>query len=178
MKINGKKIHGANTDYVVFPRGEDRIVFKIQALGDMKAFEALVPTPKPGTKMVPGGIQVEDRDDVRFKTETKQYSELRFAYTCLASLSATEGLEWETVKLSDPNTWLKWEQELLDSGFNQNEVNYLQYKIISVNALNQDKLEEARASFLLSLEAQRTLDSSQTGEPQTTPSGVDVNALV
>lgn len=178
MKINGKKIHGANIDYVVFPRGSEQIVFKIQALADMKAFEALVPTPKPGTKMIPGGMQVEDRDDVRFKTETKTYSELRFAYTCLASMAATEGLEWETVKLSDPNTWLGWEKELLDSGFNQNEINYLQYKIIGVNSLNQEKLEEARASFLASLEAQRTLDSSLTGEQQTTPSGVDVNALV
>jgi len=151
MKINGKKIEGANYEYIVFPRPTGDIAFKAQAVLDMQPFHDMVPSPKPGKKMVPGGKILEDYDDATYKGAVAQFAEKRYAYIVLKSLEATPGLEWETVQLTDPSTWMNWETETKGAGLSSNEVNQLQLGIATANSLNQDKLDEARNRFLVSL---------------------------
>lgn len=151
MKLNGKKIDTANFEYVVIPRQTGDLVFKCQAILEYKHFDELVPAPKPSKIMLPGGVMKEDPDDVTYKEAMKHYASLRYAYIVITSLQATDGLEWETVKYTDPNTWLNWETELREAKFTIGEINALQLGIATASSLNQDKLEEARNRFLASL---------------------------
>ncbi len=151
MKMNGKEISGPNIEYVVIPRHTGDLVFKAQAVLDMSEFENLVKLPKPGKKMMAGGKIVDDREDATFRSGVKDYADKRYAFIILKSLSATEGLEWSTVRLSDPETWLGWEKEMEKSGFTFNEINLIQVGVASANGLSQEKLDEARARFLASL---------------------------
>jgi hypothetical protein len=72
----------------------------------------------------------------------------------LTSISATPDLEWETVKLNDPNTWENWRKELRDSGFSIPECNYLWSSFSEANSLDNSKIEEARERFLASQQIQ------------------------
>ena len=72
----------------------------------------------------------------------------------LKSLEATEGLEWETVKMDDPETWLNYEKELKDSGLSPIEVGRIVGICMSANGLDERKMEAARDAFLAEQQAQ------------------------
>lgn len=176
MKINGRKIEGPAIETVVFPRGDSApIVFKVSAVLDNDGFKKLCPYPTPPKKMLKGGQQVEDVEHPSFRSELERWATLRSRWTILQSLKATEGLEWETVDLSDPNTWENLFSELESSGFNDTECSYLIQKIMEINCLNQSHLEEARARFLAGQLVKVSESSSHQPEPKSTPSGVLVN---
>ena len=150
MKINGKKVSGANECIIPIPRGTcEDIILKARAVLDMDAFEKICPPPEPPVKMIPGGKKVENRRSKGYLKEVERHSEKRLTYIILMSLQATEGLEWETVDLEDHSTWGNFRQELRDSGFSSVEVNRIIGDCVNVNALNDDKIEEARERFLL-----------------------------
>ena len=151
MKMNGQTVSGPNIAYAVIPRHYGDLVFKAQAILDMEEFKKLVPEPLPGKKMLPGGKVVEDRDDKAFRSSVGRYADLRYAFIFLKSLSATEGIEWETIKLSEPDTWLNWEKELKDSGLSEPEIVQIQMAVAEANGLSQAKMDEARDRFLASL---------------------------
>lgn len=67
----------------------------------------------------------------------------------MKSLEATPDLEWENVDVEDPNTWNNFRQEMTDSGFSAIEINRVIAECLNVNALNEEKIEEARQRFLL-----------------------------
>ena len=150
MKIKGKKIEGANETIIVIPRGSsDDIILKAQAVLDMDDFEKLCPAPEAPKKMLPGGKKVVNTRSKGYLKEVERHSEKRLTYIVLMSLQATEGLEWETVDLGDHTTWGNFRKELQDAGFSNVEVNRIIGECVNVNALNDDKIEEARARFLL-----------------------------
>src|ERR1700739_2727657 len=103
MKMLGKKVEGYNIEICVIPRGEGEAhVFTAQAVIDMGDFDRLCPPPKPTIKMIKGGKKVEDVESPKFKRDMQVYGERRMQYMVLKSLEATEGLEWETINMSDP----------------------------------------------------------------------------
>jgi hypothetical protein len=167
MKIKGKKIKGANIEYVVIPRPDGPIVFKAVAVLNMKPFNDLVPEPKPRMRMKPGGLLEPDPDDKAFAAALGDYSEKRFNFILLESLKESE-IEWETVVYTDPNTWKNYEQELRDADFTTNEINMIISGVATANSLNDAKLKEARDSFLASLAAIQQGLSSQTEEQSIT----------
>jgi hypothetical protein len=153
MKIQGKKIEGSNVEVLVLPRGdkiENAIVFKCQAVLDMGDFDKICPVPKPPLVVKAGGKRLVDVDDAKYKLAVDTHSTKRMAYIILKSLEATEGLEWETVKLSEPDTWANYEQELKDSGFTQVEIMRIINTCMSANCLDEARLERARNDFLAS----------------------------
>lgn len=152
MKIKGKK-PGRNETFVVIPRQDGDFVFKLNAVPNYNGFEELCPEPVPPLITRPGQDPTPDTTDLGYLQQRKVHGEKRYAWLFLQTIKETEGLEWETVDYNNPNTWLNVEQEILDSGFNQNEYNYLLSKVIEVNSLSEAMLNEARARFLLSLEA-------------------------
>ena len=154
MKMFGQKVEGPNVEWIVIPRGNGNdIVFKAQAILDMKAFEEKCKPPQPGKKMLPGGVIKEDHEDPIYKDAVKAFADMRYSWIVIQSLKATEGLEWDTVKEDEPATWNNWEVELKEAGFSKTEVQYVMMGVANANALNQDKIDEARTSFLLSQQA-------------------------
>ncbi len=172
MKINGKKIQGANKEYVVIPRPDGDLVFVASAVLDMKEFKRLCPDPVPGKKQLPGGKIVEDFKDPEYLEALKTFQDKRWAYLFLKSYENSPGLEWETVQLSDPNTWLNFEKELEEADFTNSEIQLLTIGMTAANSLNQAKIDEAKARFLAGLilsNEQLSLtggqNSTQNGEP-------------
>jgi hypothetical protein len=157
MKIQGKKIEGPNVEIIPIPRamGKD-IVFMAKAVLDMEPFELMCPAPTPPKKIVAGGQEIPNLEDKGYLDAVQSLSVKRLAWIVLTSLTATEGLEWETVDLSDHNTWENFRKEMKDSGFSDVEINRVVGGCISVNSLNDDKIEAARERFLL--EAQEALE--------------------
>jgi len=150
MKLQGKKIEGANEMVIVTPRASsDDIVFKARAVLDFTPFEKMCPPPSPPTRMLPGGKEIQNLKDRGYLEQVSNYSIQRLSWIVLTSLEATEGLEWEKVDLEDPSTWNNFREELTDSGFSDVEIDRIVSDCIAINALSDSKIEEARERFLL-----------------------------
>lgn len=151
MRLNGKKLQSPNLELIVLPRGDgENIILKAQAVLDMTVFEELCPRPEPGIITYKNGTRKPDEDNPRFRQLIREYGEKRTAYMILKSLEATPDLEWEICDISDPDTWLKYSEELKESGFSEVEINRIIMGVLNANSLNDAKIEEARNHFLAS----------------------------
>lgn len=151
MKLNGVRIQGPNIETIIIPRGDGPpIVLKAQAVLDMRPFEEACPEPKPPTRLMKGGAKVPNLEDDFYKKEVVAHGKRRLAFMLITGLQATEGLEWESVKLGDSLTWLQYEAELREAGFSEIEMNRIVAGVMAANCLSDDKIEEARQRFLAS----------------------------
>ena len=178
MKINGEKITGTNFKYIVIPRPEKDIVFKVEAILNEKEFELLCPIPKPPKKLMPGGKTVIDTESKAYLDEVNTYATRKTHWMILKSLSATAGLDWEKVDKSRPETWHLFEEEMNEAGFCTREIQLILEGIFEVNALNEAKIEEARQRFLRSREEDLNGLSSLNSEQKNTLSGDAANVSV
>ena len=150
MKIGGRTLTKPSIVSVVIPReGEEPIVFKCQAVIDYSDFDALCPMPKPPVISEPGKEPRMDVEDLDFKAKVLKYFQLKTHWLFITSLRATPDLEWETVKYSEPDSWLGAEAELRKN-FVEAEVDLILDGVKSANALDDAKLKAARDSFLAS----------------------------
>ena len=154
MKIEGVKLGVPSEQLICFPRvdaetGEGyEIAFKVRAVLDFDEFDKLVPMPDEVIKTFPGGKTEIDLKDVDYLKAHLNRSTKKVEYMVLKALEATDGLTWDTVKLSDPETWGLWEGEMQESGFNSMEVQRLHMLAMQVNSFDEETLEEAKANFL------------------------------
>jgi hypothetical protein len=175
MKIGGVEVNGPCEEILVLPRmnGED-IVIRAKAVPDMDEFNTLCPEPKPrGIRTKKDGYKL-DYDDPNYKKQKERYNELHTAYIVLRSLAPSE-IEWATVKMDQPSTWLEWQKELKDTGFSVFEVNRIVMTVMSANALDEGKLEKAREVFLLGRAQEQEKSYGPQDEQQNMPSGEPVN---
>jgi len=176
MKVNGKTLNGPSIEVIVIPRQGGDLVFKAQSVLDYEPFYELYPTPQPPQVMRPGGVMSKNVEDPKYKDALTKWSIAQFNWMFLQSLRATEGLEWDTVKYDDPDTWDNYRDEMKESGLSPVEIGRIQMCVTDACGLNQDKIDEATKSFLAG-QAQALVDaSSLSSEPTSTPSGEPVNA--
>jgi len=150
MKINGRKLSNNNLEYAVIPRNDGNQIFTFKPILDSEVFNTLCPMPKPGFISDEKG-QRENTEDPGYQKKFLDYLEKRQQWMFLESISATPGLEWEQVKLDDPETWGLYSKELTESGITDLEFRLLREAFEKVNCLNEAHLEEARESFLATL---------------------------
>jgi hypothetical protein len=148
MKYKGKKLEGLNTDILVLPRGNERVVFKAQAIKSYSEFDELCPMPEPPEKLLPGGVKEKDVRDPAFIKRLEEYGIKKTNYTIIKSLEISEDVEWETVDLKKPQTWENWRKELSDAGFTEVETLRILQLCTRVNVLDEDLLNAAKESFL------------------------------
>jgi hypothetical protein len=147
MKLNGVRLECPNIAVLVLPRPDGDIVFKAQAVLDFDEFEKICPPPMPPVRVVKGRREVMASDPEYIK-QLNAHNEKRMAWIILKSLEATEGLEWETVNMNDPETYTNYVQELKDAKFSVVEINKIVMLALQANALDEAKLEAARQAFL------------------------------
>lgn len=151
MRINGQTVSGPNTDVLVFPRppvdGENMdIVLKFQAVEDLNDMEEVLQIPQPPTKLV-RNEQIKNYGDEAYIAQMHTYSMRRLAYIVLATLKPSN-IEWDSVDMKDPTTWMNYVNDFKKAGFSQVEINKVGAKSMEVNALDDNKLEAARQLFL------------------------------
>lgn len=151
MKLKGKKLDTPKVVYCVIPRDDGDLPFTFRAIVDETEFEKLCPVPSPPKKLLKGGAHVENVEDPGYKSALNHYASSRTNWMFLKSVSATPGLEWDNVDLSNPSTWDNWRNDLKDSGFSNSEQMLLFNAFMDANNLNAAKVEEAKLRFLASL---------------------------
>jgi len=150
MKIGGKKPSAPKPETIVIPRNDGDIVFLAAAVLDDTEFDSICPAPLPPIITKRGGAQSKDMEDRKYLEKLGQHSRKRFAWLILKSLSATPDLVWETVDLKNPDTWLLYDKELQNSGFVQAEINRIIQGVMDANAMNDEKIQQAKDRFLRS----------------------------
>lgn len=183
MKIKGKKIDNPYEEVVVFPRGtSDPLVFTVRAVLDEKAFFQLCPSPVPPRTAMAGQITAsgqplytENVEHPDFKKAAAEHWTRRQNWRKIQSLMATEGLEFEMVKLDDPMTWQLLEDELKSAKLTFDERWHLFRTIEAVNGMSTEKLDSARESFLQKRAAEASASTFRAAAPIAMPSGEPAN---
>jgi hypothetical protein len=149
MKINGKQITGPQTEVVVIPRGTEEHVIRAQAVLDFTPLDKLNPMPQPPSKLLPGGETQLIVTDPKYQERLSEWAQQKTDWMIIQSLSATEGLTWDSVKEDDPKTWANYRKEL-EATFAPAEMNKILEAVMTACGLNQSKIEEATKRFLAS----------------------------
>lgn len=146
MKIGGVKVTACE-ELLVLPRpdGQD-IPIRAKAVAINEEFNRLVPLPIAPKIQTKEGTS-HDFSDQDYKKAVHRREEQRFAFLCIKSLEPSQ-IEWETVNLEQPNSWLKWQDELMAAGLSETEVNRIIGAVMVANSLDEDKIEAARKAFL------------------------------
>lgn len=185
MKTRGRKLEGPASVLLVFPRGEGREPVKLEIIAvlDRSEFDKLVPETLPPVKVKRGGEKELDFNDKNYRLSTASRTELYTLWLSLKSLHSPaeveggdpEPVEWEIVDINDPQTWGKYEDELIQSGFSDMERRRIANAVWEVNTLSDSTMKEARDSFLVSRQEQLHLSSSRKEDPDATSSGEPVS---
>ncbi|MEK0324896.1 MAG: hypothetical protein QQN63_04250 [Nitrosopumilus sp.] len=165
MKIHGRTFSGPDVVPVVIPRSDGDVVFMCQAVLTFDDFEALCPVPEPPQILKPGNVRSSDPSDSKYLEALDAWGLKRTNWMILKSLEATDGLEWEQINMSDPETWDKFRTELSDCGFTIGEIGRLVQGVTEACGLNQERIDEATQRFLAVRAAERDEESSQNTAP-------------
>lgn len=171
MKIHGKKVEGPQEEVVVIPRSSGDLVFKAKAVLNYEDFDKACPRPTPPKVIRPGGVRSSDPEDAEYLKQLDEWATNKTSWMILKSLSATEGLEWETVDWADPKTWKNYTKEMTESGLSAGETARIISIVMEACGLNQNKIDEATKRFLATQGAAPDTVSSQNTVPNSTPSG-------
>lgn len=166
MKIGGVQIEGPNEEILVIPRPYGDLVFRAQTVRSFKEFEALVPEPKPPGVRTKDGYKPDIKDE-GYLTLLERYNNQRMAYLVVKSLENSD-IEWDTVSLDDPSTWLGWDKELQDAGLSEIETQRITVAAMQANCLDEQKMIAARAAFLLGQAVAASESSGQATEQEST----------
>ena len=158
MKYKGQKVANTNVEYVVFPRGDNNIVFIAKPVVNFDEFEKLYPEPKPPLIQYPettGKPPENDYTDATYRQRMQDFMESRYYWLILTTIKDSPDIEWETINMDLPGSYKNFETELGEAEFLPAEVNRIREAVSKVNALDERQLDEARKSFLASLQAQQ-----------------------
>lgn len=175
MKLKGKKLE-PEIQTIVIPRQGDNLVFRAQSVLDYESFEKICPHPQPPVRMLPGGIESVNTEDPQYDKDLDEWATMKWDWMMLKSLEATEGLEWDTVDMSNPATYSNYKSEMSDAGITPNEIASLQALVTDACGLNQRKIEQATKAFLAGQGQEQSEKSSPTIEQNSMPSGEPVSA--
>ncbi len=171
MKIGGIDPSTLSTEEIlVLPRGDQNIVFRAIGVPDYEGFKALCPEPKaPGVQMAGKGW-VPNENDPGYRDMVATHDKRRIHWMILTALEPSE-IEWDTVDLDKPSTWLNWENDLREAGLNQVELNRVQALVFQANSLDEGKIQKAREAFLAGQGPVPGESSGQSTAPESSQSG-------
>lgn len=162
MKIKGKKLEGPNKDFVVIPRDSGDIVLVVQAVLDYTEFDEICKAPSPPMVTRPGKQPVPDYENKKYVESLEDHGLKRIHWLVLKSLDLPENeIEWETIDFTDPETWGNYQKELREGGISEIEQGRIVSGVMSVNNLDDKKIDQARERFLAS---QRVAAEATSGQ--------------
>ena len=147
MKIGGVTVQPPKNETVIIKREEGDIVITCKAVLDYEKFEKLCPQPQPREILRPNNVKSYAVNDPKYKEALDSWAIKQSSWLILESLSATEGLEWDTVNMEDPETFANYEEDLAKTFSLGERVKIIQ-AVNSACGLSVEKMEEAREVFL------------------------------
>lgn len=175
MKVNGQAVSPRVVTFHV-PTNTGAVEFRFRALTSDDKFEDVVKRPKPPVRTMPGNKQMTDNTDINYLAALADWSGKMLEWQILQSMSATQGLEFDTVKMNDPESWKNWRKEMGDN-LGSRIVDHCLNAYVDANLLSEETLEEARKSFLAGQEEKLNKLSNPSIELNDMPSGGVVNDL-
>jgi hypothetical protein len=168
MKVNGVKLRPPDSEFAVFERGEDRIVFECKPVLEKGLFDKLCPMPTAPTSVGKGGVAIPTpKDSNAYKNYQKLLTERQTKESAFLYIqSIKDCCEFEIVDPANPDTWGKLDEELSSAGLTNVEIMMLGQKVLEANRLSMTKIEQARERFLAEREAGK---QEQLSSPQVEP---------
>lgn len=171
MKIGGVDPTTLKSEEIlVLPRGEENIVLRAHGVPNYDEFNTLCPEPTPPRVQRPKVGWVENEEDPGYKDMVATRDKRRIAWLVINSLTPSD-IEWDTVDYDNPSTWVNWEDDLQKGGLSQVECNRIMKIVFQANSLDEDKLKEARETFLAGHQPDQNVSSGLSIAPETTQSG-------
>ena len=149
MKIGGKEIKSDYFEVIPVIRGEEEIIFKAQPVGDYVEFDKLVKAPVPPKGLKPDNVTFNDIENPAYIKQEEKYLQQRTDWMKLKSLEPSD-IVWDTVNMSDPETFGNWENDLRKLKFTNYQIMAIVNGIFKAQGLDSDKIEEAKKRFLAS----------------------------
>ena len=150
MQINGQKIELTNVKILPIIRDSGTIFLKVAPISSFDDFLKVCPMPEPPMRELPGKGLTPWLEEKNFQKQLALRNTQMLQYMIIKSLEATENLIWDTVDMSNPDTYVNYESELRDSGFTQIEITRVVNAVMQVNSLDESAIDEARERFLAS----------------------------
>lgn len=153
MKFSGKPISGPKPVIVAIVRDDGNLIFICKAVLNYDEYDKMCPEPKPPLTTMAGGAQRYEFEDPKYVDAMGVFAKRRNCWMRIQSIKDSPGLEWDTVDLGNPDTWLSLDDELMASNLTVGEQNAITRGILSANSMDEGKMAEARASFLATSQA-------------------------
>lgn len=169
MKIGGQEAKkGGLFGPLTFKRDDETFYpFFATPVHNLDEFNRLCPVPEVTSGMFTPTGWVKDPESPAHKAALANRGEIRWAYICVKSLEPSN-IEWDTVVLDDPSTWINYEDDLL-SVLSYLEFAKVQGLIEEANALDEAKLEENTASFFRQMAAKNAEQPPENPSPNSAP---------
>lgn len=149
MKLNGVELGKPKNKIIPIIRGEEEIIFEAACITDQSELDNYLTDPEPPAVIRNGQTSASvDLNDKNYVEAVKENSTKRVDWMVAKSLLATEGLEWDTVDFTNPDTWGNYREELQQAGFNNFQIMRLVNGVLDANGLNEERVAEARNRFL------------------------------
>lgn len=174
MKVKGKSVAPPATIERKLRRDGETIVFKCAPVLDYKEFETICPQPKPPVISRPGKPMITDTKDPEYLRAVDNWSARKSDWMVLKSISATEGLEWDTVDMEDPSTWENYRKEL-ETCFTPFEADWIIGGCFAANFPSTKRQQEALENFMYTEEEDLDELSSPEDVQDSIPSGEPAN---
>jgi len=170
MKVGSVEVSGVHEQVLVLPRGEKKLVFRARGITSFEEFNKLCPMPEAPTMMkrIDNKMQrVPNNNDPIYKAKLVDWATKRANWMVLKTLEPSN-IEWDTVKMDQPDTWGNYINEL-EKNFADSEAIKIMELAQEVNGIDERKLKEARESFFL--------EQAQAENEQSHPTGDQPNIL-
>lgn len=148
MKVGGVQVTAPPEGLLILEREEGQLVFRARPVpvDAWDFFNKCCPEPAMPMVLVKGERQGNPQDET-YQSQMLNLKNKRIAYLCLKSLEPSQ-IEWDTVNLENPDTYLSFEDDLRNSGMTEMEIQRVIGLCVGANSLDEEKLKKARDSFL------------------------------
>jgi hypothetical protein len=148
MKVGGVQVTPPPEGLLVLEREHGDLVFRARPvpIDAWDHFNKLCPEPAMPMVLVKGEKKPNPNDET-YQHNVRRLAAKRIAYLCLKSLEPSN-IEWDNVKMDDPDSWEKFEDDLRAAGMTEIEIDRVIKLCVGANTLDEEKLKKARESFL------------------------------
>jgi hypothetical protein len=162
MKLNGISIKIERETIIPIISKDETFYLIAKPLSSYDGFDEVCARPVPRMGGVPGKERpmIEAKE---YRDALTDWSNKFNEWVILASLQEIADdkgnrspVEWEEVDMTNPDTFLKWKDELLANGFSVGDLRRIELEVWRCNQMDEQMIEAAKNHFLAITKGQAT----------------------